>query len=224
MSRTTTTTAFRTVLASAIVASGIGAPTLGGAGTETHTVETPPVTVAVPTRQESTPPAAQVEEVAVLITETTIHTETEEQRELVTWALGRFETAGLELPPIEINLHTDRAECGGNNGSLTDLNGAGYVIHSCGVDFTLLHELAHAWDMHSLDDETRERFLGIADADTWNNSEDWNLAGGEHAANVIAWGLMDERINQTRTRPYDHDSMLEGFDILTGSEPLWINS
>ena len=142
----------------------------------------------------------------------------------MTWALGRFETAGLELPPIEINLHSDKAACNGNNGSLTDGNGAGYIIHSCGVDFTLLHELAHAWDMHSLDDETRERFLGIADADTWRNPDNWNLAGGEHAANVIAWGLMDERINQTRTRPYDHNSMLEGFDILTGSEPLWMNS
>ncbi len=224
MSRTTTTTALRTVLASALVATGIGAPTLGGAGTENHTVETPLVTVAAPVRQESIGQADQVEEVEILITETTIHTETVEQHDLATWALDRFEQAGLKLPPVEIHLHEDRAECGGNNGSLTDSNGAGYVIHSCGVDFTLLHELAHAWDMHTLDDGTRAGLLEIAQADTWNNSENWNLAGGEHAANVIAWGLMDERINQTRTRPYDHNSMLEAYDILTGGEPLWLAS
>lgn len=224
MSRTTTTTALRTVLASAIVASGIGAPTLGGADAENHIVSTPPVTVAASARQESISQAEQVEEVEILITETTIHTDTQDQHDLATWALERFEEAGLELPAVEINLHTNKAECNGNNGSLTDSNGAGYIIHSCGVDFTLLHELAHAWDMHTLDDETRSEFLEIAQAETWNNSENWNLAGGEHAANVIAWGLMDERINQTRTRPYDHNSMLEGFDILTGSEPLWMAS
>ncbi len=32
---------------------------------------------------------------------------------------------------------------------------------------------------------------------------------------------MKGRINQTRTRPYDYNSMIEGFDILTGGEPLW---
>jgi hypothetical protein len=225
MSRTTTTTtALRTVLASAIVVSGIGAPTLGGAGADAHTVETPPVTIAAPARQESTLQAEPAAETQVLITETTIHTETGEQRDRAVWALGRFEEAGLELPPVEIHIHSDKSECNGLNGYLANAAGGGWVLHSCGVDFTLLHELAHAWDNHSLDDETRERFLGIAHADTWNNSENWNLAGGEHAANVIAWGLMDERINQTRTRPYDHNSMIEAYNILTGGEPLWMAS
>ena len=119
-------------------------------------------------------------------------------------------------------MHEDRADCGGNNGSMGDLPNGEYVIHSCGVDFTLLHELTHAWDFHQLDDETRATFLALAKADVWRHPDNWHLSGAEHAANVVAWGLMEERINQTRTRPYDYRSMLKGFRTLTGQEPLWL--
>jgi hypothetical protein len=81
--------------------------------------------------------------------------------------------------------------------------------------------LAHAWADHSLAGRTRDEFMTIADADEWIGGE-WRLSGSEHAANVIAWGLVDERINQTRTRPYDYASMLDAFNVLTGSEPLWV--
>lgn len=218
-------------MASALFASGIGAQTLGVAGATMDEVEAPPTTTSASARQESQirqesiTGIESVEETEIRITETTIHSETEDQHEKVIWALGRFEEAGLELPPVEIHIHNDRSECNGLNGYLGGSQETGWVLHSCGVDFTLLHELAHAWDNHSLDEETREKFLGIAQADTWNNDENWNLAGGEHAANVIAWALMDERINQTRTRPYDYNSMLRACDILTGGgEPLWLAS
>ncbi len=215
---------------SAIVASGIGAQTLGAAGATMDEVEAPPATTSspryeAPARQEPITEVEAVEEKEMLVTETTIHTETTNQHEQVVWALGRFEEAGLELPPVEIHIHRDRSECNGLNGYLANATGGGWILHSCGVDFTLLHELAHAWDNHSLDDETRSEFLELAQADSWDNQDNWNLAGGEHAANVVAWALMSERINQTRTRPYDYNSMLEAYEILTGGgEPLWLAS
>jgi len=36
---------------------------------------------------------------------------TDEQSTIAEWALGRFEAAGLELPPMEIRFHTERAAC-----------------------------------------------------------------------------------------------------------------
>ena len=171
MSRTTTT-AIRTILASALVASGIGAQTLGAAGATTQEVEAPPTTTSAPARQEShthqeSTERSEIDEVELLVTETTIHTENQDQHEMVIWALGRYEQAGLELPPIEIHIHTDRSECGGLNGSLSDQGGRGYLIHSCGNEYTLLHELAHAWDLHNPDEAARNELLEIAQASTW---------------------------------------------------------
>jgi hypothetical protein len=219
MSYITFSTAIKTLLASALVVSAIGAVTPGGAGAAIETPTQTSTTSIAPARQESIIPTTTTAPVRAL----TINAETEEQAELVAWALRRFEEAELELPPLTINTHSDRADCDGKNGYLAHAAGGEFVIHSCGNEFTLLHELAHAWDKNSLDDETRAEFLKLAQATTWDNNENWYLAGGEHAANVIAWGLVEDRINQTRTRPYDHNSMVKGFEILTGGEPLWMN-
>lgn len=227
MAHINTTSAINILLASTLVVSGIGALTPGGAGAAIDTPTQTSTTTTAPARQESTAlatttTAAPASEIHAPI----INTENDEQLELVTWALGRFEEAGLELPPLTINAHSDRADCNGLNGYLKHSEGGKYVVHSCGNDFTLLHELAHAWDKHSLDDGTRDEFLepAFSQATTWNNNDNWYLAGGEHAANVIAWGLLEERINQTRTRPNDTDSMLDGFKILTNGEPLWMDA
>jgi hypothetical protein len=220
----TTTKGIRTLLASTVVALGIGAPTLGVAGaaedavTAITTTTAATVTTTAPARQE--PPAASVAH-RVELDEALILAEAPEQVDLVIWALGRYEEAGLELPYVEIQAHSDRAGCNGLSGSLTDKGGAGYLIHICSTEFTMLHELGHAWDMHTLSGTDRKAFLGVAAATTWNNSEHWHLAGGEHAANVIAWGLMEERIHQTRTQPNDPRSMAEAYELLTGNRPLW---
>jgi hypothetical protein len=226
MAHTNTTTALGIFLASAIVASGIGAATPGRADAARETLTRTSITVAASARQDSTSTTTTTMTAALLeATETVIDAETEEQRQLAVWALDRYAEAGLELPILTIQMHSDRADCGGNNGYLTDGAGAEFVIHSCGNDFTLLHELGHAWDMHMLDDAGRDDFLEIAQATTWKNRDDWHLAGGEHAANVLAWGLMGERINQTRTRPYDYRSMMDAYSLLTdGGEPLWLTS
>ncbi len=217
MSLNTTTTTATSLLASILVASSIGALTAGWAGAASEAPQ--PTSLTVPTRQATTTTAAPGE------VETVIETDTQDQYDLVVWALDRFEQADLELPPLTICASEDRAECNGLNGYLAHSEGGEFVVHSCGVRFTLLHELAHAWDIYSLEEAVRHEFLGIAAATTWENHDDWHLAGGEHAANVVAWGLMDVRINQTRTRPYDHTSMVEAFSILTGGGlPQWMDS
>ena len=209
-----TTKALTISLVSIVVALGIDALTPGGAGAAVELPTQTSTTMTVPVRQDL---SDQVEH-----KETEIFAETNEQRELAEWALERFDEAGLELPPVRIHMHSDREGCDGRLGSLGHAPGGDFVINHCGVDFTLLHELAHAWDIHVLTENDRSRFLEEAQATVWNNPDHWHLAGGEHAANVMAWALMPERGNQTQTRPYDHASLLEGFRVLTGGEPLWM--
>ena len=123
---------------------------------------------------------------------------------------------------MDVYAHMDKVDCRGLLGFFARSDAGDYEVHTCGVEFTLLHELGHAWAEHNLDDQTRAEFLEFANADEWNH-EDWLLSGSEHAANVLAWGLVETRINQTRTRPHDHASMLEAFRILTGGgTPLWL--
>lgn len=210
------TTALTISLASFVVALGIDALTPGGAGAAVELPTQTPTTTTVPVRQDQPEPIEPGK--------TEIYAETDEQLELADWALGRFEEAGLELPPITIHVHADRSGCNGRLGYLGHADGGQYVIHQCGTEFTLLHELAHAWDVHALTEEIRQEFLTKAHATQWNNPDNWYLAGGEHAANVIAWALMEERGNQTQTRPYDHASMLDGFRSLTGIDPLWMSA
>ena len=207
-----TTAALAISLASIVVALRIDAPTPGTNGAEIEHFESV-TTVSAPVVRDTEPEKQ---------TETVIHTETAEQRELVEWALGRFEEAGLELPVLTIYAHSDRSDCNGNAGFFSDDGAGAYEVHTCGTDFTLLHELGHAWAAYSLTEESKADFLGEYGYAEWR-TDNWFHSGSEHCANVIAWGLMEDRINQTRTRPYDYSSMVDAFEMLTEEEPLWMD-
>src|SRR5438093_8797476 len=69
------------------------------------------------------------------------------QISLVRWAVGRYEAAGLRLPPIVVSFHPDTASCGGRFGAY----GGGRVDMCMGslvnlmTERLLLHEMGHAW-------------------------------------------------------------------------------
>jgi hypothetical protein len=215
MSHANTTAALLISVLSIVVALRIDTTPPGGIGADSE-MPAPTSTTSAPIHQDSSRLRDQ-------LTATVINTETDEQRQIVEWALSRYDEAGLQLPAIAIYAHEDRADCGDKNGYFSTTDHGEYRIHWCGNDYTILHELAHAWAELSLSGDAKTRFMAIADADEWI-SDNWRLCGSEHSANVIAWGLMDTRINQTRTRPYDHASMLKAYAALTdGGEPLWIS-
>ena len=222
MSYAKNTAALAISLVSIVVALRIDAQAPGATGSVAITTPAHTLSTTAPVHREATPAVVEPAEIEIQ-TETIVEAETEELREMVEWGLSRFDEAGLELPVLTIKAFTDREGCNGTFGYFSDPNGK-YEIHICGIDFTMLHELGHAWAKYNLTEEKKQQFLdeGYADADEWRVVGDWLNSGSEHCANVIAWGLMDNRVNQTRTRPYDHGSMLEAFEFLTGGEPLWM--
>ncbi|MGI9598680.1 MAG: hypothetical protein ACR2QK_21125 [Acidimicrobiales bacterium] len=99
-----------------------------------------------------------------------------------------------------------------------------------GVDSTLtnpakfcgLHELAHAWLVQNVSAETEVAFLAHTGLDTWMTTEDtpWHKRGVEYAAETIAWGLMDTRLNLIRLADPDCRQIEIGFGLITGATPL----
>jgi hypothetical protein len=88
--------------------------------------------------------------------------------------------------------------------------------------FMLLHELAHVWEDHNLAAAKHEPFMALRDGVLSWASPDvaWSEQGREHAANVIAWGLLEDPYPISRTYPNDPDSLLVAFRFLTGADPL----
>ena len=152
-----------------------------------------------------------------------IHNEDPAQLEMARWALGRFEKAGLGLPDLRIVFPgRDLDLC--NGAPATALTRQQPIeIRMCWNDpFILLHELAHAWDVHKLPADRREPFMALrAEVDSWTGADvPWDRRGIEHAANVIAWGLLEDPYPISRTYPNDPENLIEAFRVLTGVAPL----
>jgi hypothetical protein len=147
---------------------------------------------------------------------------------LTEWALARFEQAGLELPPVAIAFHDGKEPCHGNLGF--HRSGTPARIDICGFNWdrfvlaakkTILHELGHAWADHTLTDEARQGFLDIRGLTTWGGGDTpWEARGTEHAAEIIAWALMDQGPFMTEISDAHPDKLAQAYSELTGNSPL----
>jgi hypothetical protein len=161
----------------------------------------------------------------------------EPQRELVEWATGRFEHAGLDLPQVEYVFHDDLMPCGGRVGLY---HASQRLLEMCRLDRpTVLHELAHAWANAHLDDATRRAFMATRGLDVWHGGDvPWEQRATEHAAEIIAWALLDRNRLVRWVEPAadgsdvvtwrllslpggDVDALVAGYRLLTGLEPAW---
>lgn len=152
-----------------------------------------------------------------------IETQNRAQLEMARWAIHRFEEAGLGLPDLKIVFpEGDLRPC--NGAPATALTNQQPVeLRICWNDkFIVLHELAHAWEAHNLPLDRREPFMALrSDVDSWTGADvPWPQRGIEHAANVIAWGLLEDPYPISRTYPNDPDSLKQAFRLLTDIEPL----
>lgn len=142
---------------------------------------------------------------------------TPQQLDLIRWAVGRFEAAGLEPPGVEIEFHDDPNGCDGHLGYAR----SGQVdvctaLVNAMTRRALLHEMSHAWlDQHA-GPSTVARFLDLRGLTSWNSSRDpWSLRGYEQAAEIISWAL-GERILTAQIPHNDPLQMDDAYRLLTG--------
>jgi hypothetical protein len=134
------------------------------------------------------------------------------QRETISWAVGRFAAAGLQLPDLDIRFPV-----------FCDGKGAIYHVGRAAIDFcrvnrkNVLHELAHAWDDTS-GAVDRDGFMTLRGVSVWFGGLDVPASeqGSEHLAIIIAWGLMDPGTGSAHGLPNNSDAELaEAFEFLT---------
>jgi hypothetical protein len=150
-----------------------------------------------------------------------LHEVTPAQEQIVRWAIGRFQSAGLTLPAVEVYFHDDPVRCRGNSGYYV----WGRLDLCLGekdtpyVRATIVHELAHAWLDLNVSDETRSKFQRVRGLTTWNDDrQPWGLRGCEQAAEVIAWFLGPGLTPLIPGHP-DEADLDAGYRVLTGRLP-----
>jgi hypothetical protein len=149
----------------------------------------------------------------------TIYAETDEQIETAISALNRMAEAGLELPAVSIHLHDGRIKCSNDpdrllTGYYAQVDGHN-IIHSCGTEWTLIHELTHLWDKHHLTDDLRQKILDHQGLDRWHDNE-WSRSGAEHLASIVANVLLG--MNSSRVGYYDRDHQAVAYELATTYE------
>lgn len=172
------------------------------------------------------PPAVAMGPVGVTVPE---HA-SEVERDAVRWAIGQFQSAGLELPPVEISFSTDSADCSGEQGVYRRRSGEHSVVvcvpdlEGAAIDHrrkrTLLHELAHAWDHATLTGTDRVDLEQRFDANDWYALDrPWGERPVEQLAETLTGGLLDQP-----RRPLLIDRNCEqvhaDFRVITGRSPL----
>jgi hypothetical protein len=148
----------------------------------------------------------------------TVQGATSEELSLARWAVGRYDRAGLVLPPLQIFFHDDASGCQGHTGLYTSVGRVdlcpGLLINAM-TRKTILHEMGHGWSEVRLSDDDRTAFMALRNLDNWESySELWDHRGWEQAAEIIAWGV-GERI-LTPTIPEDSpEDLAVAYQLLT---------
>jgi len=150
-----------------------------------------------------------------LATEPGITGATAEQATVITWALERYAQAGLELPPLVIEVHDSSEECEGNRG-IYFRDGMVDIIHLCDTSTpVVLHELAHAWTAHHTSDDVRDAFLEHEGVAHWAGATvPYDERGTERASRTMSLCLAERPLSAEDALHYA--GYLDGYEILTG--------
>ncbi len=146
--------------------------------------------------------------------------------DLAEGAVRLFDEAGLDLPDLRFVHHgDDREPCRGWKGVHRYEDGVseiGLCTDESGpvIEWLVIHETAHAWAAHSLTDERREAFRNLRGWEHWR-ADKWHESGSEHAAEILAWGLIDRPAGIVTIPDHECDDLEAGYRALTGQEPLY---
>lgn len=166
---------------------------------------------------------------------------TPELERLVRWSLERFEDAGLPVPPVRLvafdrDVHPfacpqERDGCCVTVGGASEVYVCADQDDVC-ADSTcaelsprwrqlLLHELAHAWLAAHVDDTTERDLVALLGLPGWDwAGEPWPSRGIEQAAEIIAWGVVDDPAPLYRLGSPPCDRLARAFTLLTGRSPV----
>jgi len=173
-------------------------------------------------------------------TEISVFNGTDELEGLLTWGLSRYEDAGLVPPELVSASFAPLRVCSDLQGVVTDAGeGASDLVlctdayRACEPDremctsfasgdrLAMLHELAHAWLLQNLGAADEAAFLEVRGLDTWvDGSVAWHERGVEQAAEILAWGLMDEDVELLRIGETSCAVAAVAFRLLTGVAPM----
>ena len=148
-----------------------------------------------------------------------VHDASPAQIDLVRWAVGRYEAAGMTLPPLQVYLHDSAAGCGTETGLGFYRDGRldlcpGTLINAM-TRHTVLHEMAHAWTEQNDSQAVIDRFLRARGLPTWESwNYPWLQRGWEQAAEIVSWGV-GERILSPRVPDATPDQLASMYQLLT---------
>lgn len=151
-----------------------------------------------------------------------VHGSDERSHQQIADADAAFRVAGLTLPDLEIHVHENYAGCGGFAGQF-NRDGSGRRVDFCsGNSFTVLHEFAHAWEYHNVEDTTRDALVELHGLETWRDrGVPWEERGVEVAAETIAKGLLERPFPEWQCE--EIELLDQGFRLLTGrSSPRFV--
>lgn len=156
---------------------------------------------------------------------------TSDQQEVVDWALARFGTAGLRLPPrIEVVFDETRSMCHGEVGECRPDQGTP-VLYICGtIDpsdssllldqrLVLLHELAHVWHWSRGDGSSWPDYSAIVGGEHQVDEVPASNRTEERVAMIISWGLLDQ-VHRPVLTDLSCEERYSMFLSLTGVPPL----
>ena len=159
-------------------------------------------------------------------------------RGLVDWGLGRFTRAGLDRPSVDsvtftrysdfcedvvgrVRMHDDDRDvtlCFDDESACVDES---CTSHRTRARRAVLHELGHLWLRDHLADAQREEFTRSVGLTEWSDPAlPWAQQAREHAAETIAWGLMDHDMTLVEIGSPAGDVLTDRFAQLTGAEPI----
>jgi hypothetical protein len=148
--------------------------------------------------------------------------------DMAEWAVGLFDQAGLELPPVRFVHHGgDMDPCLGREGLHHSVDGVN-VVEICATEASwptqvmILHETSHAWTDGQLTPQRKAAFQELRGWEHWRDYEaaGWHNNGTEQAAEIMVWGLIDRPIRIARINQAGCDDLEAGYLTLTGQAPL----
>lgn len=155
--------------------------------------------------------------------------------DLLVWGLDRFSRGALDPPTMDTVTFEPSRSCENRSGRVVD-DGRVRHLYVCMFDsdvctiagtcatpgtsarIAMLHELAHAWMIDHVDDDTIEELLSVSGRSTWDDADvPWLDRGVEFSADVVAWGLLEEALPMVRLGAPPSDELERAFTIITGS-------